>query len=43
MVGKKDDVIVEFAVKSAVPDIANFVVKVDHIVGDEVIENIFER
>jgi hypothetical protein len=41
--GNKQNAIVEFAVKSAVPDISDFVIKVDHMIGDRIIENIFER
>jgi hypothetical protein len=41
--GNKKDTVVEFAVKSAVPDIANFVIQVDHMIGDDIVENIFKR
>ena len=41
--GNKQNAIVEFAVKSAVPDIAKYVVKVDHMIGDQIVENIYKR
>lgn len=41
--GVKANAVVEFAVKSSVPNIADFVVKVDHMIGDEIVENIYQR
>lgn len=41
--GNKKDAVVEFAVKSSVPDIADFVIKVDHMIGDNIIETIYSR
>lgn len=41
--GRKADAIVEFAIKSAVPNIADFVVKVEHMTGDTILETIFEK
>ena len=41
--GRKANAVVEFAVKSSVPNIADFVIKVDHMIGDEIVENIYQR
>lgn len=41
--GTKDNAVVEFAVKSSVPNIADFVIKVDHMIGNKVVESIYDR